>query len=258
TVFDTLVQSAAKLCDADLAGLNRAAGAIRPLAFWGYAPEEVTYMKDRPIPLGRGSTAGRAIVEGRTVHIHDVLDDAEYQLKEEARAAGVRTTLAVPLMRTGTPIGVFVLQRRSLRPFTKKQIELAETFADQAVIAIENVRLFDEVQARTRQLAQSVDELRALGDVSQAVNSTLDLTTVLSTIVSRAVQLSGTEAGAMYEFDEQQRELHLRSTYGMNEELITALRDQHIGLGEPTVHRAVIGREPVQIEDLTVRPPPPP
>src|SRR5262249_40790008 len=171
TVFDTLVQSAAKLCDADLAGLNRAAGAIRPLAFWGYAPEEVTYMKDRPIPLGRGSTAGRAIVERRTIHIHDVLDDPEYELKERARASGVRTTLAVPLMRTGTPIGVFVLQRRSLRPFTKKQIELVETFADQAVIAIENARLFDEVQARTKELTESLEQPTATSEGVGGVSS---------------------------------------------------------------------------------------
>ena len=110
---------------------------------------------------------------------------------------------------------------------------------------------------RTTQLGRSVEELRALGDVSQAVNSTLDLATVLSTIVSRAVQLSGTEAGAIYEFDEQQTELQLRSTYGMSEELITALRDQHIGLGEPIFERAITRREPVQIEDLAASPPTP-
>src|SRR5262245_55525777 len=111
--------------------------------------------------------------------------------------------LGVPLLREGNLVGVFGLARKTVRAFTAKHIELVTTFADQAVIAIENVRLFDEVQARTRQLAQSVDELRALGDVSQAVNSTLDLATVLSTIVSRAVLLSGTEAGAIYEFDER-------------------------------------------------------
>ena len=105
-------------------------------------------------------------------------------------------------MREGSPIGLLVLTRTTVRPFTGKEIELVTTFADQAAIAIENVRLFDEVQARTRELAQSVEELRALGEVSQAVNSTLELETVLSTIVTKAVQLSGTEAGAIYVFDD--------------------------------------------------------
>jgi GAF domain-containing protein len=101
--------------------------------------------------MRKGTTTGRAIAERRTIHLHDVLDDQEYELKEAtARAGGVRTILTVPLMREGVPIGVITLHRRAVRPFTEKQIELLETFADQAVIAIENVRLFDEVQARTK------------------------------------------------------------------------------------------------------------
>src|SRR5262249_60177449 len=207
--------------------------------------------------LGRGSIAGRAVVDGRATHVADVLEDAEYQLKDEARAGGVRTVLAVPLMREGTPVGVILLHRRAVRPFSDKQIELVITFADQAVIAIENVRLVNELRASTAELARSVEELRALGDVSQAVNSTLDLATVLSTIVSRAVQLSGTEAGTIYEFDEQRRELQLRSSHGMSDELIQALRDQHLGIGEPTIDRAAACRGPVQIEDLVTSPPTP-
>jgi signal transduction histidine kinase len=244
-VFETILDNAQRICEAKF-------GAV-------FLQHEATIrlvaQREMPAPLldhllKRGSFVPRAgstlhqVFRDKTVgHFHDV--------------GGYRTVLGVPLLRDGSPIGVFVIGRRVVLPFSEKQIALANTFADQAVIAIENARLFNEVQARTRQLTQSVDELRALGDVSQAVNSTLDLATVLSTIVSRAVQLSGTEAGAMYEFDEQQRELHLRSTYGMSEELIAALRDQHIGLGEPTVHHAVIGREPVQIEDLAVSPPTP-
>ena len=130
--------------------------------------------------------------------------------------------LGVPLLREGAPIGIIVLMRRTVRPFTEKQIELATTFADQAVIAIENVRLFDEVRARTRELAQSVQELQALGEVSQAVNSTLDLETVLATIVAKAVQLSGTEGGAIYVFDELEQLFRLRATYGFSEDLVCA------------------------------------
>ena len=156
----------------------------------------------------------------------------------------------VPLMREEEPIGVIILTRQGVEPFTEKQIELVTTFADQAVIAIENSRLLNELRQRTEELGQSVGELRALGEVSQAVNSTLDLETVLSTIVANAVQLSGTEAGAIYVFYDQQREFHLRATYGMDEELIDALTQQRISLDEPNVAQALAQPEPVQVADL--------
>ena len=125
-------------------------------------------MQEHLIPMGKGSVSGRAVMEGRAIHIPDVLDDAEYEMKDAARVGGVRTTLAVPLMREGTPIGVIILQRRTVRPFTDKQIELVETFADQAVIAIENVRLFDEVQARTKELTESLEQQTATSEVLQS------------------------------------------------------------------------------------------
>src|SRR6516165_2370952 len=184
------------------------------------------------------------------VHVPDVLADPEYKYVESQKIAGYRTVLGVPLLREGTPIGVISLGRHTARPFTDKQIELVTTFADQAVIAIENVRLFDEVQARTRELSQSVGELRALGEVSQAVNLTLDLETVLSTIVTKAVQLSGTEAGAIYGYDEQAREFRLRATYGMDQELIDALTQRHIDLDDPNVVEVFAQREPLQVADL--------
>src|SRR5207247_7101515 len=135
-----------------------------------------------------------------------------------------------------------------------RQIELLKTFADQAVIAIENVRLFDEVQARTRELSKSVEELRALGEVSQAVNSTVDLQTVLSTIVAKAVQLSATDGGAIYVFDAERREFELRATHGTDEAMIAAIRAQGIRTDERIVARAAAQREPVQIPDLGKEP----
>ena len=144
-----------------------------------------------------------------------------------------------------------------IRPFTDKQIALVETFADQAAIAIDNVRLLDELRQRTNELGRSVEELRALGEVSQAVNSTLDLETVLSTIVGKAVQLSGTEAGAIYVFDDNQREFHLHATYGMDQELIDALTQRHIGLDDPNVRMVLAHREPIEIADLKVEAPNP-
>ena len=137
---------------------------------------------------------------------------------------GVRTLLAVPMLKENELIGAITVYRQEVRPFTDKQIALVTSFADQAVIAIENARLLNELRQRTDELGRSVGELRALGEVSQAVNSTLDLETVLSTIVAKAVQLSGTEAGAIYVFDDAQREFRLRATYGMDQELIEALR----------------------------------
>src|SRR5262249_4076394 len=170
--------------------------------------------------------------------------------------AGMRSVLGVPMLREGVPIGVLGFARSDVRPFTDKQIELVETFADQAVIAIENVRLFEEVQARTRELAQSVRELQALGEVSQAVNSTLNLEAVLDAIVSKAVQLSGTEAGAIYVFDQGDNKFDLRSTYGMSGELIAGLKGQPIGVGD-AIGQAATERRPLQIADLRQEPPSP-
>src|SRR5262249_42531192 len=155
------------------------------------------------------------------------------------RIGGYRTGLAVPLLREGKPIGILFLLRTTAKGFTDKQIELVQTFADQAVIAIENARLFDEVEARTRELSQSIGELRALGEVSQAVNSTVDLETVLTTIVAKATQLSNTEAGTIYVFDEAAQEFRLRATYGMDDTIITAIKDRHIRIGETAIGRAV-------------------
>src|SRR5262249_41019439 len=156
-----------------------------------------------------------------------------------------RTVLATPLLREGVPIGVIFIRRLEVRPFTDRQITLLKTFADQAVIAIENVRLFQEIQARTRELARSVEEMKALAEVGQAVSSTLDLETVLTRIGSHAVQLSGTDGGAIYEYDEQSEEFLLRATDHMEEELINALRANPPRIGDGVVGRAAASREPV-------------
>ena len=178
-----------------------------------------------------------------------MLADPEYTHFEPQKKAGYRTFLAVPLLREGHPIGVIMLTRSQVRPFTDKQVELATTFADQAVIAIENVRLFDEVQARTRELMQSVEELRALGEVTQAVNSTLDLQTVLSTIVAKAVQLSGTDAGAIYVLEEAQQLFRLHATFGFSEELIAAVEDQYLGASN-AIRQATQDKQPQETSDI--------
>src|SRR5262249_32218112 len=256
TVLITLLESAARLCEADIGNISRPIeeGLFQIEASYGQSAALTDVLTRSPLKMGKGSVIGRTVLNRTTVHILDAQTDPDYELHEALKVGDYHTMLGVPLLREGNLVGVFGLARKTVRAFTEKQIELVTTFADQAVIAIENVRLFDEVRARTRQLAQSVDELRALGDVSQAVNSTLDLTTVLSTIVSRAVQLSGTEAGSIYEFDKEHKELQLRSSWGMSEELIQQLKEQHLGAGEPVIDEAVSRREPIQTEDILTSP----
>jgi GAF domain-containing protein len=257
TVLDTLVESAARLCEADMAAIVRLHGSnFRHAASYGYTPKLHEHMLNFRFEPGRGTTAGRVALEGRVVQIADIRADPEFSLGGPLGAAGARTILGVPLVREGTTIGVIVLIRRTMHEFAAKQIELVTTFADQAVIAIENVRLFDEVQTRTRELAHSVEELRALGEVTQAVNSTLDLETVLSTIVAKAVQLSGTGGGAIYVFDELEQLFRLRATYGFSDELVAAVQDQHIGASD-AIRQVTLDRQPQEIADIGDEPPSP-
>ena len=154
------------------------------------------------------------------------------------------------MLREGIAIGAIFIRRIEVRPFSEKQIALLKTFADQAVIAIENVRLFQELKRRTRELADSVEEMKALGEVGQAVSSTLDLKTVLETIVSRAVDLSETDCGIIYEYDEPSQEFHLRASYRMEEELVNAYQSTPLRLGEGATGQAAQTRMPTQIDDL--------
>ena len=165
TVLDTLVASAARLCEADSASIHRPVEGSYPyVASYGLTREYDEYMRERPLVPGRGTVLGRAITELKPIQVNDVTADPEYTLTEGRRLGGFRTVLGVPLLREGVPIGIIMLTRNMVRPFTDKQIELVSTFADQAAIAIENVRLFESVEARTRELAASLEELRTTQD----------------------------------------------------------------------------------------------
>jgi len=164
-VLQTLVESAAQLCDADKGVITRKKnGAFYRAEAYGFSRDFMDYVKDIPIEAERGSVSGRALLEGRVVRIADVKADPEYTLVEAQRLGDFRTALGVPLLREGVPIGVLSLTRSDVRPFTEKQLELAATFADQAAIAIENVRLFESVEAHTRELAKSLEDLRTTQD----------------------------------------------------------------------------------------------
>jgi signal transduction histidine kinase len=166
TVLDTLVESAARLCEADMAAITRQKGdEYFRAGSYGFTPEFMDYVKDIPVKPERATITGRTLLEGTVIHVPDVLADPDYTFSEAQRLSGnPQTFLGVPLLREGNPVGAIVLLRRTMRPFTDKQVELVTTFADQAVIAIENVRLFDEVQARTKELAASLDDLRTAQD----------------------------------------------------------------------------------------------
>jgi signal transduction histidine kinase len=164
-VLDTLTESAARLCEADMAAIVREKDMAHYWATsYGFPPDLSEYLKSIPVKPGRGSVVGRILMDGKTVHVSDALVDPEYTYLEAQKKGGYRTMLGVPLLREGTPLGVLLLMRRAVRPFTDKQIELVSTFADQAVIAIENVRLFESVEARTRELAASLENLRTTQD----------------------------------------------------------------------------------------------
>src|SRR5262245_29694030 len=180
-VLDTLTESAARLCEADIAAIIRQKGESYYWATsYGLSAEQSEYVKRVPIGPGRGGVAGRVLLEGKTVHVADVLADPEYTYLEAQKVVGYRSMLGVPLLREGSPIGIVLVMRRSPQPFNQKQIELVETFADQAVIAIENVRLFDEVQARTRGLTESLEQQTATSEVLKVISrSRGELETVL-------------------------------------------------------------------------------
>ena len=255
-VLDVVAENAARLCDSQDAQIYRVEGdMMRKVARYGTVPDGIPLGATRPI--SRGSNTGRAIVDRQTIHIHDMAAQKAEEFPDVWQAVQrerIRTALAVPLLREGAPVGAILLRRIEVCPFTDQQIALLNTFADQAVIAIENVRLFQELQERTRELAESVEEMKALGEVGQTVSSTLDLETVLETIVSRAVDLSGTDCGVIYEFDEATELFHLRASHRMEQEAVEMLRSSPIRLNERTIAgQAAITRAPVQNSDTLLR-----
>ncbi|HEY7247192.1 MAG TPA: GAF domain-containing protein, partial [Xanthobacteraceae bacterium] len=253
-VFEAMVARAAQLCQAHFSAVARCEdGLLHLVALNNLSAEErEAFHSLFPRSPTRNFVMGRAFVERQPVQFEDVLAELDYDSRTREilqRTLRYRTFMAVPILKEGTPIGVIGCARREVRPFTDAQIGLVKTFADQAVIAIENVRLFEAEQQRTRELARSVEEMRALGAVSQAVNSTLDLQTVLDTIVARATQLSGTEAGAIYVFDNASGQFQLRATYGMTADMIAVITEHHADFSE-AVRLATQRREPDQIAAL--------
>ena len=252
-VFDAVVQNAVRLCDAVYSAATRLEGGlIHLVAHHNWSPEGLAIAQRLfPMPPTTDHLTAHAVREGRIIHVHRMQDDPALPTtsRELAIAQGYQTLLVVPMLREAQAIGAIIVAKVE-GPFSDRQIELLKTFADQAVIAIQNVRLFQELEARTRDLTRSVGELQALGEVSRAVGSTLDLETVLATIVSRAVELSGSDQGVVYEFDEAAQDFHLRATHQVTPEHVAAVRAAPIRLGEGAIGRAGVIREPVQVADI--------
>src|SRR5712692_9109307 len=202
-VLDTLVESATRLCDAGRAIIWRPFGDVYKIAAaFNLTASHKEKLEQRSIRPGRGTAIGRTLLGGKTVHIHDAKTDPEYDWLEIGRVGGSRTILSVPLVREGLPIGVLILSRVEARPFTGKQIELATTFADQAVIAIENVRLFDEVKARTRDLAEAVEQQTATSEVLQVIRgSPGELEPVFQKMLENATRKCGANYGTVNQYD---------------------------------------------------------
>jgi GAF domain-containing protein len=200
-VLDTLVQTAARLCDTEMAFIMRREGEVyRAGAAVGYSEDYIEFLKNHPLTVDRGTITGRAVLERRTVQILDTATDPEYRLRESTSLAGQHTALCVPLMRENEPIGTIVLARQRVEAFTQKQIELVTTFADQAVIAIENVRLFDEVRQRTDDLSESLQQQTATADVLKVISrSAFDLQTVLDTLIESAARLCDADEGTIFQ-----------------------------------------------------------
>jgi GAF domain-containing protein len=251
-VFDTIAAAALQLCAANTAMVATYDGAlIHTAAVASTTPggaDAVRAIFPRPPSLDNGTT--RAIHTRRTVMIADVVTDPDFATTEVSLASGFRSVLAVPLRRGDEPIGAITVGRPFAGPFPEKQVALLQTFADQAVIAIENVRLFRELAARTAQLTRSVGELKALGEVGQAVSSTLDLGTVLRTIVARARELAGMDGGSIYEYDEEAGEFHLHAADRLPAELVEALRSARMRKGEGALGRMADTGKAVQIHDI--------
>jgi signal transduction histidine kinase len=254
-VFRAICDSAARLCGADLAGLFRVTdGQVHEVSSWSRLALEFQDMMRRtfPRPLDGTTYVGRAILERRIVHVADMADPTAPQSATGTQRFGFRGQLTVPMLRGGEPIGAITVVRQEAGLFSDAQVRLLTTFADQAVIAIESVRLLTELQARTAQLTKSVGELKALGEVGQAVSSTLDLDAVLRTIVARAVQLGGMDGGVVFEYDAAAEEFVQRVATETGGTLAEARRNTRFRKGEGVLGRTAVTLEPVQVPDITV------
>ena len=252
TVLRTLVEAAARLCEADQGTIAREQdGVFVRAATYGFSAEFSDFVRNLPVERERGSATGRALLEGRTIQIPDVEIDPDYTFIKAKELGGFRTLLAVPMLRDGMAIGVLGLSRKEVRPFTDKQIELVSTFADQAAIAIENVRLFEAEQQRTRELSESLEQQTATSDVLRVISSSpTDIQPVLETIGERAEKLCNAEISGVAIVDGEL--IRLASIHGVTEAGVEAARRAYPmrRTDETVIARAIRTRSVCHVADV--------
>jgi GAF domain-containing protein len=255
-VLQALVSSAVRLCDADTGIIRRREGDTYPVAAsFGFTKDEHDYFARYSVRPDRGSVFGRAILEKRSIHVPDLLADRDLnqdRLRDYAKIVKIRSGLGVPLLRDGKIIGVFTLQRRKRRPYTKKQIELVETFANQAVIAIENSRLFDEVKARTEDLSQSLEYQTATSEVLSIISrSPTDVQPVFEAIAASALRLCGAKWSVVTRYDGAQ--LHLAALHNLSDpkgvDAIRKIFPRPLSRGGPT-DRSILTGTVINLPDV--------
>jgi signal transduction histidine kinase/ActR/RegA family two-component response regulator len=258
-IFETVVEHAIRLCRADAGQIFVHEGDHFRLAYaLGGSDEYRSVIGEREIPSGTGTLVGRVALERRAVMSADIVSDPEYDNEEQRlrqRLGGFRTIVGVPIESEDEVLAVISLWRREVNPFTEREIELAMTFAAQGAIAIRNANLMQQLDMRTRELGRSVDQLNGLSKVAETVSSSLDPHEVLSSIVKHAVELSGTEGGSIFEFDDESEEFQIRTAYGTSEELLDALRSTKVGLYDTLVGRAASTGTSLAVPDIGRAPP---
>ncbi|HSL50164.1 MAG TPA: ATP-binding protein [Candidatus Deferrimicrobiaceae bacterium] len=251
-VMAAMVESAARLCDAQNAQIFQIEGPLMRLVA-RHGPVKSSLEAGEARPLTRGSVSGRVALDRRTLRIDDLRVDLDTEYPDIApaiRRQGIAATVGVPLLREGVAIGAITAFRTEARPFTDQQVALLETFADQAVIAIENVRLFQELQARTQDLSQSLEETGALSEVIRAVSSSLDLREVLDTVARRAIALAGADGCGIFEYSPGRQAFDVVVSQGLSRRFLEGIWGTPVGIDRGTIGRATATGEPVQIADV--------
>jgi signal transduction histidine kinase/CheY-like chemotaxis protein len=250
-VLETVVDSARKLCGADAGQVMLVDGDRYRLAYGsGITPEYRELVADNPVVLDRHTLVGRVALDQRATQITDVLADPDYGWTDAQRAAGYRTLIGVPMMLDGEAVGVLSVWRTRVNPFSDRAMEVLTTFAAQAALAVRTVDLVTTLEKRTGELGRKVDQLEALGTVGQAVSSSLNLTEVLNTIITQAVQLSGSDGGSIYEYDEDTREFRVETVCGLSQEAFEALRRARIRLDDTFIGKAAMLGRPLELTEL--------
>ena len=253
SVLDELVESAARLCEADVATIARPGpeGLFQVAATYGLSPAQKEIQAKLRFKPGREGLMARVLIERRPVHIDDAAADPEFRLVHAQKAIGFHTMLGVPLMREGMPIGVFGLARLTVRHFTEKQIELLATFADQAVIAIENVRLFTALQEKNHALTESLEQQTATSEILRVIStSPTDVQPVFDTIIRSAATLCGATFGNVQRFDREF--MHLVAHYSHSPEWLASMQQLYPRRPDRTqsASRAVLSRGVVHVPDV--------